>query len=186
MAKRRRRKFNSRVLKASVLGANDGIITTFAIVAGSVGAGLPVKVILILGVTNMIADAVSMASGDFLGERSEWQLQHERDGKKIPARLWKTSLATFLSFVLAGTLPLSPYFLAGFGLIDLELSQQFTYSILATGLALFLVGSMRSFLLRSAWWRNGLEMLGVGSVAALIAFSLGAIVERLVSHFGLV
>lgn len=58
-------------IKDIVYGANDGIVTTFAIVAGSIGAKFPLKVILILGVANLIADGFSMAAGNFLGTRSQ-------------------------------------------------------------------------------------------------------------------
>ncbi|MDE2021059.1 MAG: VIT1/CCC1 transporter family protein, partial [Patescibacteria group bacterium] len=50
---------------------NDGIITTFAIVAGSIGANFSLKVIVILGIANLIADGFSMAASNFLGTRSE-------------------------------------------------------------------------------------------------------------------
>ncbi len=58
-------------IKDIVYGANDGIITTFAIIAGSVGAKFPLKVIVILGVANLIADGFSMAASNFLGTRSQ-------------------------------------------------------------------------------------------------------------------
>ncbi len=58
-------------IKDIVYGANDGIITTFAIVAGSVGAQFPLKVIVILGVANLIADGFSMGASNFLGTRSQ-------------------------------------------------------------------------------------------------------------------
>lgn len=57
--------------KAIVYGGLDGIITTFAVVAGVAGASLEVGVILILGFANLFADGFSMAVGDFLSTRSE-------------------------------------------------------------------------------------------------------------------
>lgn len=48
-----------------VLGAIDGCVTTFAIVAGGFGAGLPAAVILIMGLANLIADGFSMAVSNF-------------------------------------------------------------------------------------------------------------------------
>jgi len=57
-----------------VLGAIDGAITTFAIVAGAAGAGLSNGVVLVLGLANVLADGLSMAAGNFLRARSEQQL----------------------------------------------------------------------------------------------------------------
>lgn len=54
-----------------VYGGNDGIVTTFAVVAGSVGAGLPSSVIIILGLANLLADGTSMGTGAYLSLRSE-------------------------------------------------------------------------------------------------------------------
>lgn len=54
-----------------IFGANDGIVTTFAIVAGSVGANLPSSVVIILGFANLFADSLSMGFGNYLGQSSE-------------------------------------------------------------------------------------------------------------------
>ena len=61
-------------LKDAVYAANDGIITTFAVVAGVVGAALDPVVILVLGFANLFADGISMASGNYLGTKSEKDL----------------------------------------------------------------------------------------------------------------
>lgn len=66
----------STYLKEIVYGGNDGIVTTFAVVAGFAGAQnndmrLPVLAVLLFGFANLFADAVSMALGNFLSTRSE-------------------------------------------------------------------------------------------------------------------
>lgn len=67
----------STYLKEIVYGGNDGIITTFAVVAGFAGAQadpatrLPVFAVLLFGFANLFADAVSMALGNFMSTRSE-------------------------------------------------------------------------------------------------------------------
>ena len=60
-------------LRDFVYGAIDGAVTTFAIVAGVVGAGLSDSVIVILGFANLFADGFSMAASNYLGTRSEQQ-----------------------------------------------------------------------------------------------------------------
>ena len=54
-----------------VYGGHDGIVTTFAVVAGTAGAGLSWGVVIVIGVANLLADAVSMGAGSFLSMRSE-------------------------------------------------------------------------------------------------------------------
>jgi vacuolar iron transporter family protein len=66
-----------------VYGGNDGIVTTFAVVAGTAGAGLPRYVVIILGLANLLADGSSMATGAYLSLRAEmdqyWRLRKEEE-----------------------------------------------------------------------------------------------------------
>jgi len=54
-----------------VLGAVDGAVTTFAIVAGAAGAGLPNGVAIVLGLANVAADGFSMAASNYLKARAD-------------------------------------------------------------------------------------------------------------------
>lgn len=58
-------------LRDVVYGGIDGTVTTFAIVAGVVGAGLPPFAILALGAANLLGDGFSMAAGNFSATRTE-------------------------------------------------------------------------------------------------------------------
>lgn len=217
-------------IKDIVYGANDGIITTFAIVAGSVGAKFDLKVIIILGIANLIADGFSMGASNFLGTRSqnalfrneqkreEYEVEHKTEIEKgeikeifeqkgfdaadtiqlvdIVSRNksfwvdfmmhyelgltppeedseWKAGALTFLSFVVAGLLPLLPFFLLGGG------GNTFMYSIISTAAALFVVGSARQLITKEHWLLSGLEMLLVGGVAASAAYVLGYFVSMI-------
>ncbi len=59
-----------------VYGGHDGIVTTFAVVAGTAGADLSTGIVIILGIANLLADAVSMGAGSFLSNRSERDQYH--------------------------------------------------------------------------------------------------------------
>jgi len=54
----------------AVLGAIDGVVTTFAVVAGAVGGRLGGLVVIILGIANLVADGFSMAVSNYLNARS--------------------------------------------------------------------------------------------------------------------
>ena len=58
-------------LRDVIYGGIDGSVTTFAVVAGVVGAELSLGVILIMGFANLAADGFSMAASNFLGTRAE-------------------------------------------------------------------------------------------------------------------
>src|SRR6056297_2660971 len=71
-------------LKQIVYGGNDGIVTTFAIVAGFAGASaegvaqIGGLAVLVFGLANLFADAVSMGLGEFLSTRSKRDLYNSR------------------------------------------------------------------------------------------------------------
>jgi vacuolar iron transporter family protein len=62
---------NHNYLGDAVLGAIDGSVTTFAVVAGAVGAGFSGVVIIVLGFANLIADGFSMAVSNYLSSKSQ-------------------------------------------------------------------------------------------------------------------
>ncbi|MGR3291005.1 MAG: VIT1/CCC1 transporter family protein [Paracoccaceae bacterium] len=64
-------------LRQIVYGGNDGIVTTFAVVAGFAGAGaegaaqIGTLAVLLFGLANLFADGTAMGLGEFLSSRSE-------------------------------------------------------------------------------------------------------------------
>jgi hypothetical protein len=58
-------------LRDWVYGGIDGAVTTFAIVAGTVGTDLSLRVVLVLGAANLVGDGFSMAAGDFSATKAE-------------------------------------------------------------------------------------------------------------------
>jgi len=68
------------LLKPVIFGGLDGILTSFAIVAGAAGGGLSPNVVLILGFSNIFADALSMGVGEFLSSKAnnEWILSERK------------------------------------------------------------------------------------------------------------
>ena len=94
-----------------VYGANDGIITTFAVVAGVTGGSLSTIAVLIVGMANLAADGVAMGVGNLLAIRSHESALAAAGRPEEEAYPWKHGMATLLAFVLAGVIPLLPYML---------------------------------------------------------------------------
>jgi len=81
------------LLKPVIFGGLDGILTSFAIVAGAAGGNLSPGVVLVLGFSNIFADALSMGVGEFLSSkannewilnerrREEWEMENYREGE---------------------------------------------------------------------------------------------------------
>lgn len=58
-------------LRASVLGANDGIVSTASLVVGVAAAGTPRSQVIIAGIAGLVAGAMSMAAGEYVSVRSQ-------------------------------------------------------------------------------------------------------------------
>ena len=162
----------SKYIKDIVYGANDGIVTTFAVVAGSVGAGLSAEVILILGFASLVADGFSMGAGNYLGSKSEMEVAAE-SGQEYEKSSMVPAVLTFFSFLVAGALPLIPFIFGG--------ETSFTAAIVMTAIALFLVGaSLGAVVLHRGWLKWGFEMLFVGGIASGIAYFIGFLVKQII------
>ncbi|WP_137285634.1 VIT1/CCC1 transporter family protein [Halorussus salinisoli] len=149
-----------------IYGANDGIVTTFAVVAGVAGAALDTAIVPILSVANLLADRFPMGTSNYLGQRSERDYQVAQDNateRGKPPRY--TAVVTFLAFIVAGWAPLFPY--------ALGLTSTFRFSVVVTAVAFFAVGASRTLVTNRRWYAGGGEMLVVGMFAAGVAFATG-------------
>jgi vacuolar iron transporter family protein len=61
----------------AMLGALDGAITSFVVVAGAVGGGFSSIVVVILGFASLLADGFSMAVSNYLGTKSDAEAAHQ-------------------------------------------------------------------------------------------------------------
>lgn len=152
-----------------VYGANDGIITTFAVVCGVVGADLSEQIILILGFANLVADGFSMGASNFLSRRSYAEASERAD--RLEAA--RHGSATLVGFLVAGTVPLIAY------LVPLSDAHRFGAAVALTLATLFAVGASRALVTKLGWIRSGAEMLLVGAAAAAVAFGIGALAAAL-------
>jgi VIT1/CCC1 family predicted Fe2+/Mn2+ transporter len=159
-------------LRDLVYGANDGIVTTFAVVTGVVGASLGAKTILILGTANLLADGFSMGASNYLSIRSDEAVRKTRGEPVLEAFPQRHALATIGAFIVAGVVPLLPYVLV-------PPHSRFAAAVAGTLATLFAIGALRSTITRLSWWKAGLEMLLVGSTAAGLAYFAGVFLATL-------
>ncbi len=81
-----------------IYGSIDGAVTTFAIVAGVMGASLPSGIILILGFANLFADGFSMAAANYQASKArneyvemkrrqeEWEIDNLKEQERDEIR----------------------------------------------------------------------------------------------------
>ncbi|MBI2634905.1 VIT1/CCC1 transporter family protein [Candidatus Peregrinibacteria bacterium] len=217
-----------------VYGGIDGVVTTFAVVAGVEGASLSLPIILILGFANLFADGFSMAVGKYSSDKAgleqyerirqvefehlKTKTEHERQeiveimgnygfkGKDLDRVVeiitsnpdaWvdlmmrnefnmtrenvspiKGAIATFISFVLVGFIPLIGYVFKGF--LPLSDDGVFLTTIFFTLLALFIVGAVKSRFSVEKWYWSGAGTMFVGGLAAGIAYLVGYLLKGLI------
>ena len=160
-------------LRDAIFAANDGVITTFAVVAGAYGASLSSSIVIILGFANLFADGFSMATGNYLGVKSETDLGKVEDPKNFSRHSpFPHALVTFFSFMTAGLLPLLPYFF--------KVGERFFVSAFLVGITLFAVGAFRCLFTKKRWFWGGLEMFLVGGAAAFVAYITGYLLNKYV------
>ena len=169
---RSRREILQHYVADIVYGANDGIITTFAVVAGVAGARLSPPIVLILGISNLLADGLSMGASNYLAIRSRSSAELELVGSISEPYAVRHGLVTFLACVAAGSMPLLAY------LLPIVEDYRFAVTAALGALLLFAIGAARTLLARASWWKSGLEMLGVGGSAGAVAYLVGWFVSR--------
>jgi VIT1/CCC1 family predicted Fe2+/Mn2+ transporter len=161
-----------RFLPEFVYGATDGTVTTFAIVAGAIGANLSRTAVLAIGIASVLADGYSMGVSSYLSEST----RHDQTGESLAASKGHTPLAsgiaTFLSFVAIGTLPLIPF------LTTSRITSSVVYISLVVALASFAgIGYLRGIVTKRKYplITSG-ESLLIGGSTAVIAYAIGKIV----------
>ena len=81
-------------LRAAILGANDGIVSTASLIAGVAAAGASPSSILVTGTAGLVAGAMSMAAGEYVSVSSQG------DAEKADIELEKRHLAADPEFEL--------------------------------------------------------------------------------------
>lgn len=75
-------------LRAAVMGANDGIVSTASLVLGVAASGAGSQAILVAGVAGLVAGAMSMAAGEYVSVSSQADTEHadlERERRELAA-----------------------------------------------------------------------------------------------------
>lgn len=169
-------------LREFVYGGMDGAVTTFAVVTGAAGARLDTSVILILGFANVLADGFSMAVGSYLSEKSDQDLSNSKKDEKTDYESpLSASIATFISFILVGFIPLSLYTVDYIFSLNLTTDTLLISSVALTLLAFIGIGYLRGVITKISRTRAVLESFALGAAAAIISYSVGNILERIIN-----
>ena len=89
-----------------------------------------------------------------------------------------------LAFLVGATVPIAPWFLAdvtgGARVAGFDLSPALLISVVVTALTLFVLGAGKARVAQSSMLKGGLEIMGIGILAAVFGFLLGSLFPHLV------
>jgi VIT1/CCC1 family predicted Fe2+/Mn2+ transporter len=88
---------------------------------------------------------------------------------------WRAAAATFAAFLVIGFIPLFTY--AAELITPVHLTDPFVLSAAMTGVAFFVVGALKSRVTDERWYAAGLETLGIGGLAAALAYLVGMLLS---------
>ena len=156
--------------RSIVYGGVDGIITMFNIISGVSGSKLDYKVILILGFSTLLADAISMGFSDFLSTKANNKVDNEKDNP------YKHGLVTFMAFIIFGCIPLVTFYV----LFNSSAKNIFAKSSIATLISLFLLGSQQSQFTGEKWYKSGISVAMYGGIASIVSYMIGRSISKVI------
>lgn len=161
-----------------VYGGIDWCVTTFAVVAWSVGANLETRIILILGFANLLADGFSMSIGAYLSSKAERE-QAEKHGKVIDddKKPLAIGLATYVSFILIGLIPLLIYLINVF---TQNIDNLFLWASVLTFIWFAFIWWLKSLITEKSKIISMLETLFLWALAAWVAYYVGDFLEKII------
>ncbi|MFN7184067.1 MAG: VIT family protein [Thermomonas haemolytica] len=187
-------------LRAAVLGANDGLISTGSLVLGMAAAQAAPATILLTGVAGMAAGALSMAAGEYVSVSSqadaeEADIRIEREAlEKYPdveleeltriyiGRGLEPALARQVAEQLSAHDVLAAHLRDEVGLHEVQRARPVQAALASA--SSFTVGAWPPVLLAWLWRGPGLGLAIVGSTLVLLAL-LGYVAERIAGGGGL-
>ncbi|OEY04269.1 hypothetical protein A0K93_07145 [Corynebacterium sp. BCW_4722] len=156
-------------LRAGVLGANDGIVSTAAVVVGVAGATTDSRAIAMSGLAAVVGGAVSMALGEYVSVSSQ------RDSERVmgyaeheQVNPWSAAIASFLSFLLGAVLPFAAALLA-------PTTWRVPVIFAVTLIALALTGTLSAKLGDAPVGRAVMRILVGGTLALAATFAVGSL-----------
>ena len=145
-------------------GIEDSLVSTTGALAGiAIGSGNK-ELILVTAIVIIAVESTSMGASEFLSEETEEDI--EKRPKHANPKI--SGLLVFISYLVAGIIPLMPYLLLS-GL------SAIIVSILAALVAMTVLGIIKGKISHKSPLRSALEVLVIGGAAAGIGIAVGLI-----------
>ena len=159
------------LLRASLLGGVDGVITSFAIVAGTHAGEMTMNTLWIIGISSLVADGLSMGVSEYLSSSTASakgeQLQNGNDASPLCL-----GASCFVSFLVCGIVPTVLYALTSGRLLSVAM-----FSLVE----LMLLGAARTYFSRENLLWGLTQTASLGALAGAVAYGVGVGIQSLTS-----
>ncbi len=153
-----------------IFGVEDSLVSTVGLVSGIAVANVPKETIFLTGIILIFVEAFSMAVGTFLSESGAEEFV-EGKSKLSNTKLITGSAVMFVSYLLAGIIPLFPYTFA-------DTQNAFILSVGLSLFALFALGAVTAIAFKKKILSHGIKMLILGGVAIVVGIAVGKLIQN--------
>ncbi|TKY71455.1 Vacuolar iron transporter-like 4 [Spatholobus suberectus] len=170
-------------LRAAVLGANDGLLSTASLMMGVGAVREDVKTMMLSGVAGLVGGACSMAIGEFVSVYSQYDIElaqmkregnmDKKDKEKLPNPYY-AAFASALTFALGAGVPL-----LGAAFVK-SYKARLGVMVAVVSLALIVFGTLGAYIGKAPMVKSTSRVLIGGWMAMAITFGL----TKLVDHVG--
>lgn len=156
-------------VRAGVLGANDGIVSVAGVIVGVAAAGIEFNAVVVAGVAALVSGAISMAGGEYVSvsAQRDAELGHGRQKHELAASPFVAAVASFVSFLIGGLLPILGF--VGVGVDECRVPA----TILMIVVALSLTGLLAARVGKSSVWTGIRRNVGVSVLTMGASYGVG-------------
>jgi len=164
------------ILREVILGAQDNLTNVLATVLGvAIGSG-KVSMVALAGMSSGVAEAISMGGVLYTSTRAELDLRTSAEKNGPPKEYWRraecsdplrAALVCFAAAAIAAVIPLAPFAV-------LPIHAAMVACVLLSGACLFALGGWKGAVTRRPWWKDGLQIVLIGTLAAVASALIGA------------
>jgi len=162
-------------IREVIFGVEDGAIGLLGLVVGMAQAYAPNTLILLAGLATMLAQFISMFAGNYLSINSEKEYFAVRSKNRAYGKAYSihksaiySSFMMGFSVIIGATIPLSAF-------LFFPSHQGIIPSISITLVGLFTLGVFKTKYTHRPWFKSGMEVLLVGTIAAAAGYIVGSV-----------
>jgi VIT1/CCC1 family predicted Fe2+/Mn2+ transporter len=176
MVMTRRAPIMGQFIRDIVFGTNDALLTNIGIITGFTASLAETRLIILAVLVDIFTSAFAMSMGTYLSRTSEddyLNLSLSHDTKhhvdKVLANPYVAAAVMWIVYVIAGFIPLLPFFL-GFSPTDAA-----KVSVVFGATAFIIVGIVKGKITRTSLRKSALQFFLLGGSAALIGYGIGVL-----------